>query len=149
VRTAHADNNGGTFLYDAIYTAIQLLHPEKGLKTIVVLTDGDDSGSEMSMEHIIAAASGHNHIIYTIGLGKDVDREILTKIAESTGGHFYRATTPDTLKAIYQQISAVMHSYYVLTYRSQAIFGRGINLVFVKVTYGNASSHDSRPLQRE
>lgn len=42
--------------------------------------------------------------IYTIGVGVDVDEEILHKIAKATGGEYYYASTNDEISDLYNEI---------------------------------------------
>jgi VWFA-related protein len=148
VHNPHTDNEGGTLLYDAIYSATQLLRPSGGLKSIIVLTDGEDSDSDIEIAQVVGAASGQHNTIYTIGLGDNLDLESLTQIAESTSGRFFSATDPNALLDIYQQISRALHSHYVLTFQSQSTRVRGVNLLAIEVNYGDASSRDTIPLPK-
>ncbi|MCZ6679161.1 MAG: VWA domain-containing protein, partial [Candidatus Poribacteria bacterium] len=146
VHAPHTDNQGSMVLYDAISAAIQLLRDTAGLKSIVVLTDGEDSGSQVSSEQIIGAASGHNIAIYTIGLGENLDSESLTQIADSTSGRFFAASDSDVLHDIYREIFHALNSSYVLTYQSQASRVKGVSLLAVEVTHAKAFARDMVPL---
>jgi VWFA-related protein len=59
--------NAGTVLYDAIYLAADdLLRHETGRKAIVVLTDGVDNGSKVSLHTAIEAAQRADLLVYSI-----------------------------------------------------------------------------------
>ncbi|HTV60009.1 MAG TPA: VWA domain-containing protein [Verrucomicrobiae bacterium] len=58
---------GGTLLYDAVYLASNdLMKNQKGRKAVVVLSDGVDRGSKMSLEEAVDAAQHADTEIYSI-----------------------------------------------------------------------------------
>jgi VWFA-related protein len=60
-------SGGGTLLYDSIYLASdELLLKQSGRKAIVVLTDGVDHGSKMSLERAIETAQRADTMVYSI-----------------------------------------------------------------------------------
>jgi VWFA-related protein len=57
----------GTLLYDSIFLASdEVLHKQPGRKAIVVLTDGVDHGSKMSLERAIESAQRADTMVYSI-----------------------------------------------------------------------------------
>jgi VWFA-related protein len=59
--------HGGTTLYDAVFLAAdELLTKQKGRKAIVLLTDGEDSGSKESLNRSIEAAQRADTVVYAI-----------------------------------------------------------------------------------
>lgn len=57
----------GTLLYDSIFLASdEVLHKQQGRKAIIVLTDGVDHGSKMSLDRAIESAQRANTIVYSI-----------------------------------------------------------------------------------
>lgn len=73
--------------------------------TQVLLTDGKNNEG---IDPLTAAsnAAANNIVIYTIGLGSNIDSDILQQIANMTGGKNYTAPTSDDLFQIYNEISA-------------------------------------------
>ena len=60
-------SRAGTVLYDAIYLAAdELLRHETGRKALVLLTDGLDHGSKVSLTAAIAAAQRADLVVYSI-----------------------------------------------------------------------------------
>jgi VWFA-related protein len=58
---------GGTTLYDAVFLAAEeLMAKQKGRKAIVLLTDGEDSGSKESLNRCIEAAQRADVEVYAI-----------------------------------------------------------------------------------
>jgi len=98
-----------------IYEAIQKANSEldtKGrdnaLLVEILLTDGRPTSGNTKADDIIDLAVSANATgirIYTIGLGNDVDANLLSSIANATGGKYYFAPTSADLQAIYPEIS--------------------------------------------
>jgi len=58
---------GGTTLYDAVYLASNdLMKKQKGRKAVIILSDGVDRGSKVSMEEAVDAAQHADTQIYSI-----------------------------------------------------------------------------------
>ncbi len=58
---------GGTLLYDSIFLASdEVMQKQQGRKAIIVLTDGVDHGSKVSLDRAIETAQRANTIIYSI-----------------------------------------------------------------------------------
>ncbi|MBV9607995.1 MAG: VWA domain-containing protein [Acidobacteria bacterium] len=70
-RTGHGRRGGGfgsgTLLYDSIFLACdEVLQKPTGRKAIIVLTDGVDHGSKMSLERAIESAQRADTMVYSI-----------------------------------------------------------------------------------
>ncbi len=60
-------HGGGTLLYDSIFLASdELLQKQPGRKAIIVLTDGVDHGSKMSLDRAIESAQRADTMVYSI-----------------------------------------------------------------------------------
>jgi VWFA-related protein len=109
----------GTLLYDAIYlAATEVLQHEVGRKTIVVITDGVDQGSQTSVAATIEAAQKVDASVYVL-LAYDLDygarSEDIGKICKETGGRVIEiGYKPDGLeKAIWQISEELRNQYYI------------------------------------
>ena len=93
---------------------------------MVLLTDGDNNRGIIDPIDAAAAAAALGVRVYTIGVGRDgvvpvpigrtrfgyqyanmevtVNDELLTRMAEKTGGVYFRATDPEALQRIYERI---------------------------------------------
>jgi len=59
--------NAGTLLYDAVFLASdEVMRPQTGRKALIVLTDGVDHGSRLSLERAIESAQRADTMVYTI-----------------------------------------------------------------------------------
>ena len=118
----------GTVLYDAVYqSSNDKMSRETGRKAIIILTDGQDEGSDHKIAEAIAAAQKSNVIIYGIliadrmqygsfGLGYGGDFA-LKKMAEETGGRMINVgNNGNKLQAAFAQIEDELRTQYVASY---------------------------------
>jgi Ca-activated chloride channel family protein len=105
--------DGGTRLYDAVEAGRNWLRRTRKpgeILAVVVLTDGIDSGSSLSLQALEADlrrsgfASDDRIGVFTIGYGSsgDYDADALRRIAESNGGVFVEGTPDSILKRMEQ-----------------------------------------------
>ena len=67
---------GGTKLYDAIFLACdEITKKQTGRKAIVVLTDGEDRGSQETVNSAIESAQKAETVVYTIYIGGHEDHD--------------------------------------------------------------------------
>ena len=120
--TNSATANGNTAIYDGLATAIgELAKGPKARRAIVLLTDGIDNSSQQSSSNVLASLAASRTPAYVIGLGTDLDRSALARIASATtGGSFIEAPTSAQLSAIYAGVSEQLLTQYSVTYRSEA-----------------------------
>ncbi len=111
---------GGAGQGTAVGTAIavsakRLKDLEAPSKIVVLVTDGQSNAGRITPIEAARAAAALGIRIYTIGIGADSGRSILrrdngpdeeglTAIAEETGGRFFRATDPEKLMDVYDDI---------------------------------------------
>ena len=112
----------GTALYDGIIVASRALASVQGRRVMVVLTDGDDQGSQASEALARATARDAGVTVYGIALkGQGFDPAPLRRIAEATGGSIYTASkTADSIRTMYARIDKSARSTFRLEYTSSA-----------------------------
>lgn len=120
-----SSNPKGTLLYDAIYLAAHdKLSREVGRKAMIILTDGEDQGSQLHIKESIEAAQKADSICYVIliadrgfyGGAYGGDRE-MKRLAEQTGGRVIEASNkPEKLRAAFDQIANELRSQYNIGY---------------------------------
>jgi len=77
------------------------------LNNIVLLSDGRNNTGE-NLSSVIQACNDQGVKVFTIGLGADVDEEILQDISDGTGGKYSFAETKEDLDEIYADISEIL-----------------------------------------
>ncbi len=116
----------GTLLYDAIYLASnEKLAHEVGRKAMIILTDGEDQGSQMKIRDAIEAAQRSDSVVYVIliadrgfygAFGYSGDRD-MKKLAEECGGRVISVGNKyDKLKEAFDQIANELRSQYSIGY---------------------------------
>jgi Ca-activated chloride channel family protein len=76
---------GGTFLEPALRAAYRLQQPDRILN-VVILSDGMTEQAERRELLRLAAERPPRTRLFTIGIGNDVDRQLLEQLAEDAGG---------------------------------------------------------------
>ena len=120
----------GTHIYDAVQTAISLMSSEHVASgSIVLLSDGTDTGSRESVESIAVAARTAHARIFTVGLAsRTFTPAALAKMADLAGGTYSEATSASELTEIYDALGARLASEYVVRYRSFADRGEDVHV---------------------
>ena len=116
---------GATALYDAIYLAArEKLTAQSGRRIIVVITDGDDTSSRLSMTEALEMAQRNDVVIYAIstnssGLGGEKNRrgdDVLKKFTDETGGKVFFPFKLDDLSSSFSDITKELRFQYGLAY---------------------------------
>jgi Ca-activated chloride channel family protein len=123
----------GTAIGTAIATAANRLRTAPGRsRVMVVLTDGENNRGAIDPRTAANAAAAFGIRIYTIGVGTEgmaavpvgrglfglryenrpvkIDEPLLTEIATTTGGRYFRARDGEALQRIYEQIDTLERS---------------------------------------
>jgi Ca-activated chloride channel family protein len=101
-----------TMLGDAIGVAIQLFErSEVEERVLIVLTDGNDTGSMVPPLRAAEIARDNGVTIYTIAMGdpaaageQALDEVTLKEVADTTGGEYFHADDREELDRIYQTL---------------------------------------------
>lgn len=116
---------GGTALWDALYDSIALLHRQAGRKAVIVVTDGRDEnnpgtgpGSRHTLDDVLAQVGETDTTVYAIGLGANVDRVALQRIADDSGGAAYFPQDVTALPGEYGRVLDDLRRRYIVTYTS-------------------------------
>jgi Ca-activated chloride channel family protein len=119
----------GTAIGDGLATAVNRIKDTDGKsKVIILLTDGKNNRGNISPQTAAELARTFDIRVYTIGVGTtgqapitidtpfgkrkqmmdvEIDEELLTNIAEITGGKYFRAKNNKGLKAVYEEIDSM------------------------------------------
>jgi Ca-activated chloride channel family protein len=123
------DTRGGTAMRDAISLSIDYAK-EKGKrakKVLVVVTDGNDNTSNITLEQLIRKARQSEVLIYSIGLLSEEEprdarqaKKALKTLTENSGGvDYYPKDLTEIDKAV-PQIARDIRGQYVLAYQMPA-----------------------------
>ena len=139
------DPAGRTSLYDAIIAGLnQLEMGRRDKKTLVLLSDGGDNASTHSMREVMREVLETHATIYTVGLYDEDDKEknpgILQRLAEVSGGEFYRPTKLDEIVPICRQIAKDIRTRYTIGYVPTGLGKPGPRKIRVAVNAPGGSS---------
>ena len=117
----------GTAIGNGLATAVaRMKDSDAKSRVIILLTDGVNNRGEISPQMAAEIAKTYGVRVYTIGVGKEgmapypvmtpwgveiqqvkveIDEKLLSEIAESTGGRYFRATDNTKLAEIYSEIN--------------------------------------------
>jgi Ca-activated chloride channel family protein len=117
----------GTAIGNGLATAIaRMKDSDAKSRVVILLTDGVNNRGEISPQMAAEIAKTYGVRVYTIGVGKEgmapypvmtpwgvevqnvkveIDEKLLSEIAESTGGRYFRATDNTKLAEIYSEIN--------------------------------------------
>jgi VWFA-related protein len=116
---------------------------QQGHKAVIVLSDGVDRGSKVSLDHAIESAQRADTVVYSI-LFKDEDaqerglggfggmgrhggprfpqeerpdgKKVLERLAKETGGRLFEASKKESVDQIYSEIADELRNQYNLGY---------------------------------
>ena len=119
------DPSGYTSIWDAMWNVLQdqlAKAPTNTRRSIILLSDGDDTSSRMGKQEIIDLAVRSDVVIYSIGIrdagfpeGK-LDAGALRKVSDKTGGRAFIPAGPGDLAQAFSQIDQELRSQYLIAY---------------------------------
>ena len=123
------DSRGGTAMRDAIRMSIDHLREKgkKDKKVLLVVTDGNDNASMISLESLVQASqqSGSETEVFAIGLLSDEERReanrakrALISLTEATGGLSFFPKDTSEVEQIAHQVARDLRNQYTLGYTS-------------------------------
>jgi VWFA-related protein len=109
---------GDTALYDGTFQAVSLAAQHTlGRRAVVVITDGEDTHSSLTLDDVIGKAREANTPVSVIGLG-EVKLEPVQRLTTVTGGSLGIAPSPEQLSERMGQIADRLRKQYVVRYRA-------------------------------
>ena len=114
-----AQYGGGTLLFDAVVRAShEILGTRQGRKSLIIMSDGGENGSDAAMQDAIDAAHKSDTMIYSILFGGTEGRSILQRMSRETGGGYFEVTKKFSIDQVFGAIQDELRSEYNLGYVS-------------------------------
>ncbi|WP_051669574.1 VWA domain-containing protein [Bryobacter aggregatus] len=119
------DARGGTAMYDAISMSLDHVKRKgkRDKKVLMLITDGADTASKISLEKVISLAHSTDVVIYAIALlSEEVPREAkrakraLEMITKETGGLCFFPKTLEEVDALALEVAKDIRNQYVIGY---------------------------------
>lgn len=119
--------SGGTALWDAVTFAAEKLGRRDTApvaRILVVVSDGEDNSSSVTLQHAIQTAQHEQVTVYTVSTRDDIvgswdtlgDRA-LQALAKQTGGAFFLTGSLGRLKRNLGELQQVIRSRYLISYK--------------------------------
>jgi VWFA-related protein len=141
--------NGGTLLYDAVFLGSdEIMRKQSGRKALILMSDGEDTGSKKTISSAIEAAQRSDTLVYTIlftdpgyqvrGFGPGMGRrggmgyprgpagnrpdgkKVMEQIARETGGRFFEVSHSKPVEKIFAAIEEDLRNQYSIGYTPDA-----------------------------
>ncbi len=122
---ARIDSRGGTAMRDAINKSIDYLK-DKGKrqkKVLLVITDGNDNASRVSLEKLVTRAQQSEVLIYAIGLLNEEERHeakiakrALDSLARESGGLAFYPKSLSEVDELTLQVAHELRNQYTIAY---------------------------------
>ena len=128
---------GGTALQDHLFVALELIAQRQGRRVLILLSDGVDTHSVVSMPHVFEVARKSNVQVYWIRISAGNDGrvpdggvnmtsawkdavqyheqlELLTQVVDESGGRILEVGAPDEIRPVFIDILKELREQYVL-----------------------------------
>jgi len=116
---------GSTAIWDAVWATsneVMADSAEHTRRAIILLTDGEDTTSQVHMQDAVNRAIKADALVYAIGIGDryqfGIDEGSLKKITEATGGRAYFPRNERELRDAFDQIQKDLREQYLIAYSS-------------------------------
>jgi tight adherence protein B len=141
------NTNYGTHVFDAVSQAVSLIRASGvDAASVVVLTDGGDTGSRIRFEDMTNAARATGIRVYPVALrGTTFHPLTLQKLANETGGSYASAGTSKELQTIYDQLGLELAHAYAVSYNSIEKPGEPVRVKVAVDGFGSATSNYRTP----
>ncbi|MBR9855870.1 MAG: VWA domain-containing protein [Algicola sp.] len=143
--TADISNDPSTDLYGAVIKSTDIAEdlldsdPDViGAASVVLFTDGTDQASRYSESDALRAVSeaDKNISFFTIGLGAEIDTEVLTEIGKTASVFASNSQElENTFNDISQRVAEQANSFYLFEYCTPKRDGSGQNNLVIQLTH--------------
>lgn len=122
---ARIDSRGGTAMRDAISMSMDYLKEEgkKDKKVLLVVTDGNDNTSTITLEKLVQKAQQNEVLVYAIGLLNEEERReakrakrALNALTKASGGLPYYPKELVEVEQIALQVAHEIRNQYIIAY---------------------------------
>ena len=122
---ARIDSRGGTAMRDAISMSLDYERKEarRDKKVLLIITDGNDNASNISLEKVVARANQSDVLIYAIGLFTEEEKREATKarralheLTAATGGLAFYPKEVNEVQSLAVEVAHDIRSQYTIAY---------------------------------
>jgi tight adherence protein B len=130
LRSISIDPVVGTRLYDDVVLSSSLLAAEaNGARILILVTDGNETRSDATLDEAILAAKDAGVSVYVVGIESTrFNPQPLEKLADATHGQYYGAASPAVLTRVYNSLAEDLRRTWQLDYVTAARPGDRLDL---------------------
>ncbi len=120
------DYGNATRLFDAAVMSLDELVGVEGRRVLVILSDGEDTGSRAGQRTVMERARNEDVMIYAIGLASEYFDGIrvvrskpdgaMRRFAEETGGGYFELKRTSELASTFTRVAQELHSQYAMAF---------------------------------
>jgi len=140
--------SGNTSMFDALYSALAMAVGGPRRTVVLLFSDGRDNRSWLSAAAVVQAARESDTVVYAVaykppwrsasdyagpGIASGPDKDLLTKLANDTGGRLIWEDDSSRLPEVFQRLLAEVRSRYLLTYYPQDVSRTGWHALSVRL----------------
>jgi VWFA-related protein len=135
---------GGTAMRDALSKSITYVkkNGKKDKKVLVVITDGNDNSSDITLDQLLRQSQNSEVLIYAIGLLNEEEageaksaKKALKALTEASGGLDYYPKSISDVQEITPRVAHEIRNQYILGYTSSnQVFDGSFRQIKVSVT---------------
>ncbi len=140
---------GWTTLHDAVVTSLYYFRGVRGRRALILLSDGDDTASNIAFRDALEYARRSGVAIFCVGVNVGAFKlgihKKLTQLAQETGGRAFFISQASELEGVYREIEEELRSQYLVAYTSDRSSAEGgFRVVDVKVKGGKLKARTIR-----
>ncbi len=122
---ARIDSRGGTAMRDAINMSLDYMKSDakKDKKVLLVITDGNDNASNISLEKVVARSNQSDTLVYAIGLFTEEEKHeatrakrALNELTAATGGLSFYPKDVNEVQSLAVEIARDIRNQYTIAY---------------------------------
>jgi VWFA-related protein len=122
---ARIDSRGGTAMRDAIGMSLDYMRDKakKDKKVLMVITDGNDNASNVTLEKVVARSNQSDTLVYAIGLFTEEEkheatkaRRALNELTGATGGLAFYPKEVSEVQSLAVEVARDIRSQYTIAY---------------------------------
>lgn len=151
---ARIQPGGGTEIFSALDAAYQdMTVTQARKKHVVLLTDG--KAPTGGIRDLVSAMIAESITVTTVGLGSDLDEQLLKMIADVGGGRYHAVADPNNLPRIFTKETemiaraAAVEEWFPVTQVGDAAFLRGVDVRTAPYLHGYVSTKLKPPPAQE
>jgi len=122
---ARIDSRGGTAMRDAVSMSLDYTAKEakKDKKVLLIITDGADNASSISLEKVVQRANQSGTLVYAIGLFSEEEkreaskaRRALNELTTATGGLAFYPKEVSDVQSLAVEVAHDIRNQYTIAY---------------------------------